>query len=45
MKPERYFYSIAAIIVLLITFAGFQPFYLGGEGMGGRKMSPQQRAR
>jgi hypothetical protein len=41
MKAGRYFYSTAAIIILLITFKGFQPFYLGGEGMGGRKISPQ----
>jgi len=41
MKAGRYFYSVAAIILLLITFKGFQPFYLAGEGMGGRKISPQ----
>jgi hypothetical protein len=41
MKPERYFYSFAAIILLSLTFAGFHPFYLRGEGMAGRKISPQ----
>ncbi len=41
MKPERYFYSVAAITMLLITFAGFQPFYLAGEGLRGRNISPE----
>ena len=41
IKSERYFYSIAAVIMLLIAFVGFQPFYLGGEGMGGRKIAPE----
>jgi hypothetical protein len=40
-KSARYFYSIAAIIILMIMLAGFHPFYLRGEGMGGRKISPQ----
>jgi len=40
-KPPRYFFSIAAIIMLMIMLAGFHPFYLRGEGMGGRKISPQ----
>ena len=41
MKSDRYFYSAAAASMLLLTFLGFHPFYLGGEGMGGRKISPQ----
>jgi len=40
-KSLRYFYSVAAIIMLIIMFAGFHPYYLRGEGMGGRQISPQ----
>jgi len=41
IKPQHYFYSIAAIIMLVIMLAGFYPFYLRGEGMAGRKISPE----
>jgi len=41
MKQARYLYSLSATLVLLITLAGFWPFYLAGEGMQGRKISPQ----
>ena len=41
MKPQRYFYGVAAIAMLLIMVAGFYPFYLRGEGMAGRKISPE----
>jgi hypothetical protein len=40
-KSARYFYSVAAVIMLIIMLAGFHPYYLRGEGMGGRKISPQ----
>jgi len=40
-KSARYFYSVAAFIMLMIMLAGFHPYYLRGEGMGGRKISPQ----
>jgi hypothetical protein len=40
-RLDRYFYSVCAITMLLIAFVGFRPFYLGGEGMGGRKISPE----
>ena len=40
-KPPRYFYSTAAIIMLMVMIAGFYPFYLRGEGMAGRKISTQ----
>jgi len=40
-KPIRYFYALAAIIMLIVMVAGFHPYYLHGEGMGGRKISPQ----
>ncbi len=37
-KSERYFYSIAAVVILIITLVGFHPFYLAGEGLRGRKI-------
>ena len=40
-KSVRYFYSLTAIIMLIIMLAGFHPYYLRGEGMGGRKISTQ----
>lgn len=41
MTVERSFYSIAALVMLAITFAGFQPYYLDGEGMSGRQIAPE----
>ncbi len=41
VPTKRYFHSLAGVVMLMITFVGFQPFYLGGEGMGGRTISPQ----
>jgi hypothetical protein len=40
-RAARYFYSAAAAVLLMLMLAGFHPFYLRGEGMGGRKISPQ----
>jgi hypothetical protein len=40
-QTKRYFHSIAGVVMLLVTFVGFQPFYLRGEGMGGRTISPE----
>jgi hypothetical protein len=40
-KSQRYFYSAAAMVILAITLVGFQPFYLRGDGMAGRKIAPQ----
>jgi hypothetical protein len=40
-KSQRYFHSVAALVILVITFVGFQPFYFKGEGLAGRKISPQ----
>src|SRR5262245_40421277 len=40
-KPERYFFAVVAITMLAIMVAGFHPYYLRGEGMAGRKISPQ----
>ena len=41
MPTERFFYSTAALVMLAITFAGFQPYYLAGEGMSGRQIAPE----
>src|SRR3954466_5024283 len=43
-KPARYFYCLAAAVMLSIMLAGFHPYYLRGEGMAGRKISPQLMA-
>jgi hypothetical protein len=40
-QPARYFFAGAAITMLMIMIAGFHPYYLRGEGMAGRKISPQ----
>ena len=40
-KSPRFFYSAAAVIMLIVMIAGFHPFYLRGEGMGGR-IIPQE---
>lgn len=39
--PGRYFYGVAALLILITTAIGFSPFYLGGEGMAGRKIAPE----
>ena len=38
---ERYFHTLAAITILLVTFVGFMPFYFKGQGMAGREIAPQ----
>ena len=38
-RGRRYFYSSAASVMLLIMIAGFYPYYLRGEGQGGRTIS------
>jgi hypothetical protein len=38
--PGRYFFPVAAITMLTIMVAGFYPYYLRGEGMAGRAISP-----
>jgi hypothetical protein len=40
-KSPRFFYSGAAVIMLIVMLAGFHPFYLRGEGMGGRIISQE----
>ena len=37
----RYFFIGAAITMLTVMIAGFHPYYLRGEGMAGRTISPQ----
>jgi hypothetical protein len=39
--PARYFFAVAAITMLTIMVAGFHPYYLHGEGMAGRTISPE----
>lgn len=41
MKSDRYFYSAAAALILLIMFLGFQEFYTSGHGHGGRVIGPR----
>lgn len=40
-RAARYFYVAAAAVMVAITVAGFHPFYIRGEGMAGRKISPE----
>jgi hypothetical protein len=40
-QTKRYFYSVAAVLMLVIMFIGFQPFYVRGKGMGERVISEQ----
>jgi hypothetical protein len=41
MKLDRYFYSISAVVFLLITFWGFHSFYLYGKAAGGNPIAPE----
>lgn len=43
MKFDRYFYSAAAAIMLLLTFAGFFAFFTKGTGFGGVEITPAIR--
>lgn len=42
-RPQRgrYFFAVAAIIMLALMVAGFHPYYLRGKGMAGRTISPE----
>lgn len=40
MKSDRFFYSTAAALNLVIMFVGFFAFYLNGHGEGGRVIAP-----
>ncbi len=41
MKSDRYFYSISAVVFLVITFWGFHFFYLHGKNAEGNAISPE----
>lgn len=41
MKLDRYFYSISAVVFVLITFWGFHSFYLNGKAAGGDPIAPK----
>lgn len=43
MKPDRFFYSAAGAIMLLLTFAGFFAFFTKGQGFGGGQITPAIR--
>jgi hypothetical protein len=36
---QRYFYSVAGVLILAMTFVGFMPFYTRAEGFAGRKIA------
>ena len=38
---QRYFYTIAAAIIVVLTVIGFLPFYTRAEGMAGRKIASE----
>src|SRR5882724_8629944 len=40
MRSDRYFYSTAAALILVIMFCGFMPFFLSGHGQNGRIIAP-----
>jgi hypothetical protein len=43
MKPDRFFYSAAGAIMLLLTFAGFFAFFTAGKPFGGEEITPAIR--
>jgi hypothetical protein len=40
-QRDRYFFAVAAIIMLVLMVAGFHPYYLRGKAMAERTISPQ----
>jgi len=40
-KRGRYFFAVAAIIMLVLMVAGFHPYYLRGKAMAESTISPQ----
>jgi len=40
MKPERYFYTFAGALFLLLTFIGFRHYILGGRHTDGSPLAP-----
>lgn len=43
-RPVRYFYSAAALLVLVLVFWGFQHFYFHGKAYPGRELTPPIRS-
>jgi hypothetical protein len=43
MKTDRFFYSAAGAIMLLLTFTGFFAFFSAGKGFGGGEITPAIR--
>jgi hypothetical protein len=43
MKPDRFFYSAAGAIMLLLTFIGFIAFYTAGKTASGSELTPEIR--
>jgi hypothetical protein len=41
MKLDRYFYSVSAVVFVLITFWGFHSFYLYGKAAGDNPIAPE----
>jgi hypothetical protein len=40
VQPDRWFYSVAAFVLLFLVFAGFQHFFREGKGFDGNKVPP-----
>ncbi len=40
-NPVRLFYTVAALVMLVITLIGFQQFYLHGKAVGNREIPPR----
>src|SRR5579871_132246 len=40
VQRDRWFYSVAAFVVLFFLLAGFRRFYLEGKGFDGAKVPP-----
>lgn len=43
-KPNRFFYTLAAVFLLLLGFVGFSKFYLHGQAYPGREIAPPIRS-
>lgn len=41
INADRFFHPIASLIILVLTFLGFQHFYLAGMGAFGQPLTPQ----
>lgn len=43
-QPARYYFTATAALLLVLTFLGFQPYYLHGLAHGGREIAPPMKA-